>query len=429
MEHQLLVIFLALLFSAFFSGMEIAFISANKVFVELQKKENSLVAKVLTQITKKPSKFIATMLIGNNVALVIYGFYMGDYLMVWLSSIENPDFGVINFFFYEARLFTQTVISTLIILFTAEFFPKVFFQIYANYLIKVFAIPAYIFYVALSFLSSFVMWISDLVLSKFFNIKGDQVQLTFSKVELGNYINEQMEVANEGEEIDSEIQLFQNALEFSEVKARAAMIPRNEIVAVEENQNPADLIQLFSETGFSKVLVYQENKDNIIGYVHSFDMFKKPEKISDMLHTVIYIPETSYVKDVLNILIKKRKSIAVVIDEYGGTSGMMTVEDIVEELFGEIEDEHDPVQLNEKIIDDNHYVFSARLEVDYLNETYKINIPKSDQYETLGGFIVNHTEEIPNEEDSLEIDNFSIKILKSSNTKIETVELKVVTNQ
>jgi len=426
MEHQLLIIFIVLIFSSFFSGMEIAFISANKVFIELEKKKNTVVAKVLTQITKKPSKFIATMLIGNNVALVIYGFYMGDYLMAWITSVANPDFGLINFFFSEASLFTQTVISTLVILFTAEFFPKVFFQIYANNLIRIFAIPAYFFYVVLSFISSFVMWISDIVLNKLFNIKGDEVQLSFSKVELGNYINEQMEVAEENEDMDSEIQLFQNALEFSDVKSREAMVPRNEITAVEQNEDPNTLIHLFTETGFSKVLVYNENKDDIIGYVRSFDMFKKPEKIKDILHSVIYVPESSMVKDVLNTLIKKRKSIAVVIDEYGGTSGMMTVEDIVEELFGEIEDEHDPVQLNEKIVGNNHFIFSARLEVDYLNETYKLNIPKSDQYETLGGFIVNFAEEIPAEGERLEIEKFSIQIVKSSNTKIDTVDLKLI---
>ncbi|GGE13903.1 hemolysin family protein [Psychroflexus salis] len=426
MDNQLLVIVLTLIFSAFFSGMEIAFISANKVYIELEKKQNNLIAKVLRLITKKPSKFIATMLIGNNIALVVYGFYMGDFLMFKLNSFANPDFGLINFFFDEAKLFTQTLISTLIILFTAEFFPKVFFQIYANNLVKIFSIPAYFFYIVFSFLSSFVMWISDLVLNKFFKIQGDQVQLSFSKVELGNYINEQMEVAEENEEIDSEIQLFQNALDFSDVKSREAMIPRNEIIAVEEEENLDQLIQLFSETGFSKLLVYKENRDDIIGYVHSFDMFKKPEKIKDILHSVVYVPESARVKDVLNMLIKKRKSIAVVIDEYGGTSGMMTVEDIVEELFGEIEDEHDPVQLNEKQINSNTFIFSARLEVDYLNETYKLNIPKSEQYETLGGFIVNFTEEIPVEGERLEIEQFLIKILKTSNTKIETVELKLI---
>ena len=426
MDNQLLVIVLTLIFSAFFSGMEIAFISANKVYIELEKKQNNLIAKVLRLITKKPSKFIATMLIGNNIALVVYGFYMGDFLMFKLNSFANPDFGLVNFFFDEAKLFTQTLISTLIILFTAEFFPKVFFQIYANNLVKIFSIPAYFFYIVFSFLSSFVMWISDLVLNKFFKIQGDQVQLSFSKVELGNYINEQMEVAEENEEIDSEIQLFQNALDFSDVKSREAMIPRNEIIAVEEGENLDQLIQLFSETGFSKLLVYKENRDDIIGYVHSFDMFKKPEKIKDILHSVVYVPESARVKDVLNMLIKKRKSIAVVIDEYGGTSGMMTVEDIVEELFGEIEDEHDPVQLNEKQINSNTFIFSARLEVDYLNETYKLNIPKSEQYETLGGFIVNFTEEIPVEGERLEIEQFLIKILKTSNTKIETVELKLI---
>ncbi len=424
MANEIIIIICSLILSAFFSGMEIAYVSSNKIHIEIEKKQNDLLAKVLTRLTKKPSKFIATMLVGNNIALVVYGFFMGDLLMAWLSSMNlNSEFW--RYIVIEFSLLTQTIISTLIILFTAEFLPKVFFQIYANTLLRFFAVPAYIFYVLFGVISSFVIWISDLVLKSFFKTQGDEVQLAFSKVELGNYISEQMERMEEDQEIDSEIQIFQNALEFSEVKSREVMIPRTEIVAVDITQEPKDLVKTFTETGLSKILVYKETIDDIIGYIHSFELFKKPVTIKSILLPVVFVPETMLVKDVLNILIKKRKSIAVVIDEYGGTSGMMTVEDIVEELFGEIEDEHDPVVLIEEKLEDDRFLFSARLEVDYLNETYKLDLPVGENYETLGGYIVNHTEEIPQQDGVVEIDNFSFLIKEVSNTKIELVEMKM----
>lgn len=422
---DILVIFISLLFSAFFSGMEIAYISANKVFLEIEKKQDGIVAKILQRITQKPSKFIATMLIGNNIALVVYGFFMGDLIIKYLATYINSTNQVVYFFAVEGRLLTQTVISTLVILFTAEFFPKVFFRIYANNLVKFFAIPAYIFYLLFSFISSFVMWISDFILNKFFKVKGDTIQLSFSKVELGNYINEQMEVGN-NEEVDSEIQIFQNALEFSEIKAREVMIPRSEMVAVAIEEEIDNVIKLFTETGLSKILVFKESKDNIVGYVHSFEMFKNPTNIKDIILPVIFIPETATAKDVLNMLTKKRMSIAVVIDEYGGTSGMMTIEDIVEELFGEIEDEHDPVLLHEEQLAEDLFIFSARLEVDYLNETYKLNIPRSENYETLGGFVVYHAEDILEEKDEIVIGNFHITIIEATNTKIDLLEFRIV---
>ncbi|MCP9199658.1 hemolysin family protein [Gramella sp. GC03-9] len=423
MEVDILIIICALLLSAFFSGMEIAYVSSNKIYIEIEKRQNDFLAKVLKRLTKKPSKFIATMLVGNNIALVIYGFFMGDLLMEWLRGIESGS-SLINYIITDLSLLTQTIISTLIILLTAEFLPKVFFQIYANTMLKFFAVPAYIFYLLFSFISSFIIWISDIILKRFFKTEGDEVQLAFSKVELGNFISEQMETVEEHEEVDSEIQIFQNALEFSEIKAREVMIPRTEIIAVDQNQAPKDLIETFTETGLSKLLVYNETIDDVIGYVHSFELFKKPKSINSILLPVIFVPETMWIKDVLNILIKKRKSIAVVIDEYGGTSGMMTVEDIVEELFGEIEDEHDSAVMIEEKLDDGHFKFSARLEVDYLNEIYKLEIPVGENYETLSGFIVNHTEEIPQQGDIIQIEDFEIKILETSNTKIELVELK-----
>ncbi|MFN4761742.1 hemolysin family protein [Gillisia sp. Q332] len=425
MEAEILIIVLALIFSAFFSGMEIAYISSNKIFIEIEKRQSGFLSTVLKRLTKKPSKFIATMLVGNNIALVVYGFFMGDLIMNWLYGFQPVESGLANFFIVDFSLFTQTVISTLVILFTAEFLPKVFFQIYANSLLKFFAVPAYFFYLLFSFISAFVIWISDFILKRFFKTEGDEVQLAFSKVELGNFISEQMETVESDDDVDSEIQIFQNALEFSEIKAREVMIPRTEIVGVNHDVAPRDLVQTFTDTGLSKILIYNESIDDIIGYIHSFELFKKPETLKSILLPVVFVPETMWVKDVLNILIKKGKSIAVVIDEYGGTSGMITVEDIVEELFGEIEDEHDAVILIEEKLGEDHFKFSARLEVDYLNEVYKLDIPEGENYETLGGFITNHTEEIPQQLEEVKIENFLIRILEVSNTKIELVELEV----
>lgn len=424
MQTHWLIIFVSLLLSAFFSGMEIAYVSSNKLHIEIEKKQNSLMAKILGRLTDKPSKFIATMLLGNNIALVVYGLFMGEVLTEWLTGLST-DYQLINYFTHEAKLFTQTFISTLLILVTAEFLPKVFFQIYANQIIRILALPAIFFYYLFSFITDFIISLTDFILKKIFKMKGDSVQLNFTKVELGHFISEQMESTEQNEEVDSEIQIFQNALEFSNVKAREVMIPRNEIIAVEIDENPKNLIDLFTKTGLSKILVYKKTNDDIVGYVHSYEMFKHPKHISDILRSVIFVPETVHVKEILNNLIKKQKSIAVVIDEYGGTSGMMTVEDIVEELFGEIEDEHDPVILVEEEIDKNKYKLSARHEVDYLNEKYKINIPKSDSYETLGGYIMNHAEEIPEPNTSFSIDNFKILILEASNKKIELIQLLV----
>jgi CBS domain containing-hemolysin-like protein len=425
MSAEVLIIICCLLLSAFFSGMEIAFVSSNKVHIELQKNQTDIIASVLKTLTKKPSKFIATMLVGNNIALVVYGFFMGDLIMNWFLSMQPVQNEFLSYLITEASLFTQTLISTLVILFTAEFLPKVFFQIYANVLLKVFSVPAFIFYYLFSFISSFVIWVSDIILKKVFKIEGDKVQLNFSKVELGDYINEQMETVDSKEDVDSEIQIFQNALQFSEVKAREVMIPRNEIVAVDISEGTSSLTDIFTRTGLSKLLVYKESNDDIVGYIHSFEMFRQPKDIKSILMPVVFVPETMLVKEILNILIKKGKSIAVVVDEYGGTSGMMTVEDIVEELFGEIQDEHDSVILVEEIIRENVYKFSARLDVDYINERYDIHLPENENYETLGGMIVNTTEEIPEVGEEVIIDQFKIKILEASNKKIELVSIKV----
>ena len=412
--------------SAFFSGMEIAFISANKIHIEIEKKQAGILAKVLTRLTLKPSKFIATMLIGNNIALVVYGLFMGDLLMQWFQGMLPSDSEFLTVLLTDFHLLSQTVISTIIILLTAEFLPKVLFQIYANVLLKALAIPAYLFYIIFSFVSDFVIRVSDFILKNLLGTHGDEVQLAFSKIELGDYITEQMETVEAEDLVDSEIQIFQNALEFSAVKAREVMVPRTEITAVELHETPKNLAKLFTETGYSKILVYKDSIDDIIGYVHSYELFKKPKTIKSVLLPVEYVPETMLIQEILNVLTKKRKSIAVVLDEYGGTAGLMTVEDIVEELFGEIEDEHDTTDLFEEQLDESSFKFSARLEVDYLNENYKLELPESEEYGTLGGLIVNETGEIPEKNSEIRLGNFLFTILESSNTKIDLVALQIV---
>lgn len=416
---EISIIILCLILCAFFSGMEIAFISSNKIYLEIEKKQDNFVSKILTKLTEKPSKFIAAMLIGNNIALVVYGFFMGELLMNWIETLGFHFSSLLD-------LFLQTLLSTLIVLITAEFLPKVFFQIYANILIKFFAVPAYFFYMLFYFISTFFIWVSDFVLKKFFKTEGDQVQLYFSKVELGNYITEQMSTVEDNEDVDSEIQIFQNALEFSSVKARDVMSPRTEIAAIDLYDSIAELHKLFIETGYSKIVVYENSLDDIVGYVHSFDLFKKPNNIKEIVIAVEFVPETIYIKDAMNLLTKKRKSVAVVLDEYGGTSGIITIEDIVEELFGEIEDEHDSEEeLIENELGDDTYIFSTRLDVEYLNQTYKFHIPESDSYGTLGGFIVDHTKEIPQKGAVITIGTFHFIIEEATNKKIELVKMSL----
>ena len=417
MEVELIIIFVSIILSAFFSGMEIAFVSANKLHIELEKKRDGFIPKILNRITQKSSKFITTMLVGNNVSLVVYSYYMGKFLIDFLPLNNYNEFSI---------LLIQTIISTIVILITAEFLPKAIFRIYANEVLKIFALPAYVFYVLFHFFSEFITFISDFFLRIFFKTNSDEQQTEFSKEELGNYISEQLETGNEDEEMDSEIQIFQNALEFHNVKAREVMVPRTEISAIELHETVTNLKNTFIETGHSKVLVYKISLDDVIGYVNAFELFKKPKTIKSILLPVEIVPESMMINDVLNILMKKRKSVAIVVDEYGGTSGMVTVEDIVEELFGEIEDEHDSQEYLDQKINETTFRFSARLEIDYLNEQYNLNILKSEAYETLGGFIIEHTENIPEEKEVLFIGSFKVKILKMSGAKIDEVFIETV---
>ncbi len=416
MELQILIIFISILLSAFFSGMEIAFVSANKMHIELEKKRGNFLSRILHKLTENPSKFITTMLVGNNISLVVYGYFMGELLLSFLTPYIASEF---------LMLLIQTIISTFIILITAEFIPKAIYRIYANEALKIFALPAYIFFILFYIISEFIIFISDFILRVFFNTKKDDAQLVFSKVELSNYISEQLETSND-DEMDSEIQIFQNALDFHDVKAREAMIPRTEIVAIELHESLKSLKDLFIETGLSKIMVYKDSLDDIIGYVHVFDLFKKPKSIRSILLPIVIVPETMMINDIMNELTKKSKSVAIVLDEYGGTSGLITVEDIVEELFGEIEDEHDSSELIEYKVNDREFEFSARIEVDYVNETYDLELPENDAYETLGGLIVHHTENIPEAEEIVEIENYQFTIKEVSSSKIENIYLKVL---
>lgn len=416
METQIAIIVISILLSAFFSGMEIAFVSANKLHIELEKKKDSFISKILAKLTNKSSKFITTMLVGNNIALVIYSIYMGDFLVGFLPVDSLNEFSI---------LLIQTVISTLLILVTAEFLPKAIFRIYANEALKYFAVPTYFFYVIFHFFSSFISFISDFFLRVFFRTNKDEEQTEFSREELGNYINEQIETSNAHDVFDSEIQIFQNALDFHKVKAREIMVPRTEMMAVEFHETIPNLRKIFVATGFSKILIYKNSLDDIVGYVNAFELFKKPKTIRSVILPIEIVPESMIIHDVLNNLIKKRKSIAIVLDEYGGTSGMITVEDIVEELFGEIEDEHDSQELLEEQINETEFRFSARLEIDYLNEEYGLSIPKEEAYETLGGFIIEYTENIPELNEEIRINNFIIRILKVSSSKIEEIHFQI----
>lgn len=417
-------IFLCLLLSAFFSGMEIAFVSSNRIYLEIEKSQSGVTSNVLKTITQNPSQFIATMLLGNNIALVLYGIFMGDRIL----QLFFPE----TFLSGQASLiviFYQTLISTAIILLTAEFLPKVFFQLYANTFIKIFAIPVAIFYFLFYPITYSIIEFTDIILKRFFKTGNDEVQLSFSKVELGNYIEEQLESSQNKENLDSEIEIFQKALDFSEVKTREAMVPRAEVIAVEEQTSIEDIKALFITTGLSKIPVYKETIDQILGYVHAFEIIKQPKTLKNILLPVAYVPETMLVNDVLKLLTRQHKSIAVVIDEYGGTSGIVTVEDIVEELFGEIEDEYDTIDHVEKQLSENSYLFSARLEVDYLNEKYHLDLPQSEFYETLGGMIAYTTGEIPAKGERIDIPSFYLKIEKVSATKIEQIILtKTETN-
>ena len=422
MEILIIVILTTIVFSAFFSGMEIAFISANKLRLELDKQQDFISSKILAIFTKKPGQYIATMLVGNNIALVIYGIAFAKLLEPFFYRIL-PSASLVLLF--------QTICSTLIILVTAEFLPKTLFRINPNTVLRLFSIPLAFFFFLFYPVTKVTIGISKVLLNTIFRSSFDKnvKKTVFSRIDLDHFINEQDEVTQRREhDIDNEVKLFRNALDFSKVKLREVMVPRTEMEIMDINGNINDLIQKFIETGFSRIMFYQDNIDNIIGYIHHSTIFANPESIRSNLKKVLIVPETMPASKLLSKFIQQHRSIAIVVDEFGGTSGMVTSEDILEEIFGEIEDEHDTIDYIEKKIDDNEYVLSARIELDDLNEKYNLGFPVKENFETLAGFILFHHESIPKINTVIDIDNYRFKVLKATNTKIELVNLKILDN-
>lgn len=419
------MIFIALaasvVLSAFFSGMEIAFVSSNKLKIELDKKLGLLPAKIYSFFLKHQSKFISTLLLGNNVALVVYGIFMGNLLE---SPIRRSLQLIPNEATVEALvLLIQTLISTIIILVLAEFLPKVFFRINPNKKLEIFTIPVLIICGPFFLIVWLFFTLTSYVL-RLFSVSLSESSYSFGMIDLDNYVKEASASTAEDAHMENELQIFQNALDFSKIKARECMIPRNEIEALSIDDEVEVLREKFVETGYSKILIYKENIDNVIGYVHSFELFKKPEAIKNILRPIAIIPETTTADKILKTLIDQKKHLALVVDEYGGTSGMLTLEDIVEEIFGEIEDEHDSEDLIEEEMSDGSYYFSARLEIDYLNEEYDLDLPENDDYETLAGLVIYKNEDIPEVGETLEIGNYTLEIKKVSDNKIEEVLLR-----
>lgn len=414
------IIFLTLAFSAFFSGMEIAFISSNKLKIEVDKNQGVFSARILSFFAKKPSRFLGALLLGNNIALVIYGIAMAKLL-------EEPVFNLLPASLHSELLLLliQTILSTLVILLVAEFIPKILFRISPNRILSVFAIPSILIFWLLYPVILLFIGLSEVMLRKVFRIRLSGEDYNFNVVDLDEYVKEFAPDDEEEQEMSQEIQMFQNAIEFRLVKLRECMVPRPEIIGLEQNEPLTRLKEKFVETGFSKILIYRDSIDHIIGYAHAYDMFSGPLSIKQILKPVPIFPETMLARIALAQLIREHKSLGVVVDEFGGTSGLVTMEDLMEEIFGEISDEYDVEELVEKKITENEYLFSGRLEIDYLNEQYPFDFPESDEYETLAGFILHYSKSIPATGDEIVIHRFHFNITHASDTRIEQVHLRI----
>lgn len=411
----LLLVVVSLIFSAFFSGMEIAYISANKLKIELDNKKGEWSAKILSFLSKSPAWFIAAMLIGNNIALVIYTLYMADLLSPLLNNWG---------FNSTSILLIQTIFSTFFILVFAEFLPKAIFRLNPNRVLKIFSLLLVIFYFLIWPVTALVVYLTKFALKFFGKEDGNNQKISFGKTDLNQYLEELKNDLNEDQEMEHDVKIFHNALSFSEVIARDCMVPRNEIIALEINDSIDELKELFLKTGFSRILIYKENIDNIIGYVHSIELFKIPKNIKSVLLPVGIIPESMIGNNILEDFIDKKRGVLVVVDEFGGTSGIITMEDIIEEIFGEIDDEHDKDPLTHEQISDKKYVFSARVEIDFINEKYRLNLPEKEEYETLGGLIIHFAETIPQKGASFLVDNYEVVVLEVQENRILKVGVK-----
>lgn len=411
-------ILITMAFSAFFSGMEIAFVSSNKLRFEMDRNEQSLTSRILSIFYRNPNNFISTMLVGNNIALVIYGILMAELIEQNLLAgyIDNEFMLVL----------TQTIISTLIILVTGEFVPKTLFKINPNFTLNICAIPAFICYVILYPISKLASGLSGILLFLTgTKINKEASDKAFTKVDLDHFIQSSIQDSDNEEEINTEVKIFQNALDFSSIKIRDCMVPRTEIIAIEEDSSMEELMELFIEKGISKILVFQDNIDNIIGYIHSSEMFNEPEDWKKCIRQLPFVPETMNANKLMKLFMQQKKSLAVVVDEFGGTSGIVALEDLVEQIFGEIEDEHDTTTYVAKSVGNNEYVLSGRLDIEKANELFSLDLPESDEYQTIGGLILHQYQSFPKAHEIITLDKFQFRIIKVTATKIELIRLKV----
>lgn len=411
-------ILITMILSAFFSGMEIAFVSSNRMLAQMDKEKMGISKRFLSLFFNNPNSFVSTMLVGNNIVLVVYGILIARLFDQTIFSGMDAAFTVP----------ADTVLSTLIILFTGEFLPKTLFQSNPNRLMQVFAFPAYLFYVILWPISRFATFLSGLILRLFrVRIPKDAISGGFSKVDLDYLIQSSIDNARSNEEIENEVKIFHNALDFPDTKVRDCMVPRTEINSVDINTCTLDeLRQKFIESGNSKIIVYTEDIDHIKGYIHSSELFKNPSSWKDGIRSMPFVPETMPAQKLMQILLQQKKSLGVVVDEFGGTSGIVSLEDIVEEIFGEIEDEHDSLKYVAKQTNEDEYLLSARLEIDKVNEMFSLDLPESEEYMTLGGLILNAYRSFPKLNEIVKIGKFEFKIIKIATAKIELVQLKVL---
>jgi CBS domain containing-hemolysin-like protein len=417
MEVPLIGIIITLIFSAFFSGLEIAYISSNRLKIELDKSKGTITSKILSRFYKKESDFIAMLLLGNNIALVVFGLFSAELLEPIIVSwgIPATEEGLI--------LLIQTLLSTALVLITAEFLPKAFVQLNPNRVLRYASVPMFLVYGVLYLPTQIVVMFSNLAL-RLLKVDNENSEKVFSKVDLEDYVQDMNERIKDEEELGNEFQILQNALDFDSVKARDCMVPRIEIEAVELNDPIDHLKQRFIETGYSKILVYRDHVDNVIGYVHSFEIFKSPTSIKEILLPIAFVPEAKSGMQLLQMFGENSGNIAVVVDEYGGTAGVVTIEDVIEEIFGEIEDEYDVEELLEEEIGDGEYRFSARQEIDYLNASYDLSLEESEEYETVGGLIIHHLENIPEAGTKVEIGEHTFEIEEVSQHRIETIRVR-----
>ncbi len=409
-------ILIAMVFSAFFSGMEIAFVSSNRMLAEMDKDKQKFSSRFLQTFYRHPNNFVSTMLVGNNIALVVYGILFAELFDHTLFKGMDATFTVP----------ADTILSTLIVLFTGEFLPKTLFKSNANRLLTFFALPAYLCYVVLWPISRFSTMLSRIILRIFgFKVEKEKNDDAFTKVDLDYLVQTSIDNAENEDDIDEEVKIFQNALDFADTKVRDCMVPRTEIKAVEDNCSLDELMTAFVESGKSKIIVYHEDIDHITGYIHSSEMFREQEKWLENIQQMPYVPETMTASKLMQMFLQQKKSLAVVIDEFGGTSGIVSLEDIVEEIFGEIEDEHDSSNYVAKQLPDGEYILSARLEIDTINEKFDLDLPESEEYMTLGGLILHYYQSFPKLNEVVKIGRFEFRIIKNTMTKIELVRLKV----